>query len=98
MERRIQLSAHAYLMEGFRQQDEIKPLLTRAPKMSQRLGLKSPLEAPLQDLEQDQLEVLQAAINAPNFETALDRSPKTDMETVKDVLDLIQRGYLEVFQ
>jgi hypothetical protein len=96
MERRMQLSAQAYLMEGFRQMDEMAPLLQRAPKSHQRLGLKSPLEAPLQDLEQAQLEVLQAAINAPSFEAALDRSPKTDMETVRDVLDLIQRGYLEV--
>jgi hypothetical protein len=42
------------------------------------------------------LEVLQAAINAPNFASALDRSKKTDLETVQDVLDLIKRGYLEV--
>jgi hypothetical protein len=97
MQRRVQLSAHAYLMEGFRQQDEMVPLLLRAPKETQRLGLRSPLEAPLQDLEQSQLEVLQAAINAPNFSAALDRSPKTDLDTVKDVLDLIRRGYLEVF-
>lgn len=97
MQRRMQLSAQAYLMEGFRQQDEMGPLMTRAPRPNQRLGLRSPLEAPLHDLEQSQLEVLQAAINAPHFAAALDRSPKTDMETVRDVLDLIQRGYLQVF-
>ena len=94
---RIRLTAQAYLMEGFRHQDELAQLKLRAPKPEQRLGLRSPLEAPLQQLEQHQLEVLQAAINAPNFAAALDRSKKTDLETVQDVLDLIRRGYLEVF-
>lgn len=93
---RIRVSAQEYLMEGFRQFDEYGALAPRAPRPEQRLGLRSPLEAPLQDLEQHQLEVLQAAINAPNFGAALDRSPKTDLNTVKDVLDLIKRGYLEV--
>jgi len=93
---RIQLTAQAFLMDGFRQQDELNSIVDQAPQMEQRLGLRSPLEAPLQDLEQHQLEVLQAAINAPHFEAALDRSPKTDLDTVRDVLDLIKRGYLEV--
>lgn len=93
---RVRLSAQEYLMEGFRQQDEYNALSKKAPRAEQRLGLRSPLEAPLQNLEQPQLEVLQAAINAPNFAAALDRSPKSDLETVRDVLDLIKRGYLEV--
>jgi pSer/pThr/pTyr-binding forkhead associated (FHA) protein len=90
------LTAQAYLMEGFRQQDELNNLASRAPSLSARLGLKTPLEAPLSTLEQSQLEVLQACINSPDFQTALDRSPKTDLETVNDVLDLVKRGYLEV--
>lgn len=93
---KLHLTAQEYLMEGFRQQDEYNALLPRAPQGEQRLGLRSPLEAPLQELEQHQLEVLQAAINAPNYSAALDRSPKTDLETLKDVLDLIKRGYLEI--
>lgn len=93
---RIHLTAQAYLMEGFRQHDELNQIRVRAPRLEQRLGLRSPLEAPLQQLEQHQLEVLQAAINAPSFAAALDRSKKTDLETVQDVLDLIHRGYLEV--
>jgi hypothetical protein len=92
----MQMNAQAYLMEGFRQQDELRNFLARGPKADQRLGLRSPLEAPLQDLEQSQLEVLQASINAPSFAVALDRSPKTDFETCKDVHDLIRRGYLEI--
>lgn len=96
VERPLELTAQAFLMEGFRQMDELNNVLTRAPKLDARLGLKTPLQAPLQELEQHQLEVLQAAINAPDFRTAIDRSPKTDLETVVDVLDLMKRGYLEV--
>lgn len=92
----MQMNAQAYLMEGFRQQDELRSLSHRGPSVDQRLGLRSPLEAPLQDLEQSQLEVLQASINAPTFAVALDRSPKTDFDTYKDVHDLIRRGYLEI--
>lgn len=95
VERPLELTAQAFLMEGFRQMDELNNALAKAPKLEERLSLKTPLKAPLQSLDQDQLEVLQAAINAPNFRVALDRSPKTDLETVQDVLDLIKRGYLE---
>ncbi len=91
----MQMNAQAYLMEGIRQLDELNNLLPQAPPLSARLGLQTPLKAPLQDLEQHQLEVLQATINAPDLRTALDRSPKTDLETVQDVLDLMKRGFLE---
>jgi hypothetical protein len=92
----IHLTAQAYLMEGIRQLDELTNLLGRAPPLSGRLGLQTPLKAPLQDLEQHQLEVLQATINAPDLRTALDRSPKTDLETIQDVLSLMKEGFLEV--
>jgi Domain of unknown function (DUF4388)/Inner membrane component of T3SS, cytoplasmic domain len=92
----LELSAQAYLMEGFRQLDELLNLQSRAPALTHRLSLKSPLEAPLSTLEQSQLEVLQACINSPDFKTALDRSAKTDLETTLDVVDLLRRGYLEI--
>lgn len=92
----IHLTAQAYLMEGIRQIDELANLLGRAPAMTDRLGLQTPLKAPLQELEQHQLEVLQVAINAPDMRTALDRSPKTDLDTVADIIDLMKRGFLEV--
>lgn len=91
----IHLTAQAYLMEGIRQLDELMNLLTKAPPLSGRLGLQTPLKAPLQDLEQHQLEVLQATINAPDLRTALDRSPKTDLQTVQDVIALMKNGFLE---
>lgn len=92
----LDLSAQAFLMEGIRQQDELAHALAKAPPLDARLGLRTPLQAPLQELEQHQLEVLQAAINAPDLRAAIDRAQKTDLETVQDILELLKRGYLEL--
>ncbi len=92
----IELTAQAMLMEGFRQQDELNNMRSKLPRAEQRLTLKSPLEAPLHELEQSKLDTLQIAINAPSFQVALDRSAKTDLETAQDVLDLIRKGYITI--
>lgn len=92
----IELTAQAMLMEGFRQLDELNNLGANLPKPEQRLALKSPLEAPLHELEQSQLDTLQIAINAPTFQVALDRSAKTDLETAQDVLELMRKGYITI--
>ncbi len=92
----LALTAQVFLMEGFRQLDELQNAQRTAPSQQARLALKTPLEAPLSTLEQSQLEVLQACINSPDFATALDRSAKTDLDTTLDVVDLVKRGYLEL--
>ncbi len=92
----LDLTPQALLMEGFRQSDELSAMRSRIPNEDDRLTLKTPLEAPLHDLEQSQLDVLQVLINAPNFQTALDRSPKSDLETAQDVVDLVKRGYIQI--
>jgi hypothetical protein len=92
----VHLTAQAFLMEGIRQMDELHNLLTRLPSLDARLGLSTPLRSPLQNLAQPQLEVLQAVISAPDFRAALDRSPRTDLETTQDVLVLLKNGYLEI--
>ncbi len=92
----IELTAQALLMEGFRQLDELANLSAKLPKLEQRLTLKTPLEAPLHQLEQSKLDTLQVAINAPSFQVALDRSQKTDLETAQDVIDLLRKGYITI--
>jgi hypothetical protein len=89
------LSAQEFLMEGFRQLDELNNLRTSLPAADQRLTLKSPLVAPLHDLEQAHLDVLQLAINAPSLQATLDRSPRSDLETVQALVALIRRGYIQ---
>jgi pSer/pThr/pTyr-binding forkhead associated (FHA) protein len=92
----LSMSAQAYLMEGFRQLDELAAMKQRLPELTSRLVLKSPLTAPLSTLEQPELEVLQACLNSPDLQAAIDRSARTDLEVTRDVLELMKRGYLEV--
>lgn len=90
------LTAQAYLMEGIRQMDEFASIAPSLPPKEAKLALKTPLTAPLSTLEQPQLEVLQACLNSADFQAALDRSARSDLDVARDVLDLMRRGYLEV--
>jgi hypothetical protein len=82
------------LMEGFRQQDEFNQLREKLPPLESRLILRTPLEAPLHELEPSHLDILQQALNSPSLAALLDRSSLTDLETAGIVMNLIQRGYL----
>ncbi len=86
------------LMEGFRQQDEFNQLRERLPPLGSRLVLRTPLEAPLHELEPNHLDILQQALNSPSLEALLDRSSLTDLETANIVMNLIQRGYLAAME
>lgn len=94
-EQPLDLSAQEFLMEGFRQLDELNNLRRMLPAPDKRLTLKTPLEAPLHELEQGQLDVLQLAINSPSLQATLDRSPRSDLETAQAMLALIRKGYIE---
>jgi hypothetical protein len=82
------------LMEGMRQQDEFNLLRDRLPPLRSRLILRTPLEAPLHQLEEKHLELLQMALNSQNLEALLDRSKHSMSETAEIVLSLMERGYL----
>jgi pSer/pThr/pTyr-binding forkhead associated (FHA) protein len=84
------------LMESFRQQDEFNVLKAKLPPLESRLILRTPLEAPLHQLEQPHLDLLQIALNSTSLEALLDRSKHPDIETAQMILSLIQRGYLTV--
>lgn len=90
----LDLSVQEVLMEGFRQQDEFNNLKDRLPSLDQRLTLKTPLVAPLHELEPRLLDVLQLALNTPSFDALLDRSSLSDLQTAEAVLELIKKGYL----
>ncbi|MBN2192460.1 MAG: DUF4388 domain-containing protein [Polyangiaceae bacterium] len=82
------------LMEGFRQLDEFNQLKGILPALTARLILRTPLEAPLHELDPAHLDILQQALNSPHFQGLLDRSKLPDLETSEIVRSLIQRGYL----
>jgi len=90
----LDLTAQEILMEGFRQQDELNHLRPKLPPLEQRLYLRTPLEAPLHELDAKHLDLLQQALNSPSLEALLDRTTYTDFEASQMILALIARGYL----
>lgn len=87
-------SVQSLLMEGFRQQDELNRLLDELPPLEHRLQLRTPLEAPLHELEPGHLDVLQLALNSSSIAALFDRTAVTDLETAEIIKSLIKRGYL----
>jgi pSer/pThr/pTyr-binding forkhead associated (FHA) protein len=92
----IQESTEALLMEGMRQLDEFRRIEGELPTRDQAIGLAAPLQAPLRDLQPNDLDMLQLAINCGHVQAVLDRSPKTDLETAQALLNLLQKEYLTV--
>lgn len=87
-------SVQGLLMEGFRQQDELNAILDELPPLEQRLILRTPLEAPLHELDPTDLDVLQLALNSPSIAALFDRTPVTDLSTAQIIKSLMKRGYL----
>jgi hypothetical protein len=91
----VDVSAQEVLMEGFRQQDELGQLRARLPGNAGRYALKLPLSSHLRELEDADLDTLEAALTADNFDAYLDAAPGPDLESAQALLSLIQRGYLK---
>jgi hypothetical protein len=84
------------LIEGMRQLDELNRIRVDLPDPTARVSLPSPLIPPLRDLQPDELDVLQLAHNYGGFDTILNKSLATDLETAEIVLKLIKASYLRV--
>jgi len=84
------------LIEGMRQLDEYNRLKEELPALPARVSVSSPLIPPLRDLKASELDVLQLAHNYGVFETVLNKSLATDLETAQIVLKLIKGTYLKV--
>ena len=82
-------------MEAFRQQDEFSTVRGNFPALDSRLALKTPLIAPLHELDTRHLEILQTALNCPNVQALLERSNESDVDTAKIVRELMDSGYLQ---
>jgi pSer/pThr/pTyr-binding forkhead associated (FHA) protein len=90
----VDVSAQEVLMEGFRQQDELAQLRSRLPGTG-RLVLKLPLAQHLRELDDADLDLLEAALTADDFDAFLDAAPGPDLESAQALLSLAQRGYLK---
>jgi len=90
----VDASVQEVLMEGFRLQDEFAQLREKLPPMTSRIILRTPLVAPLHELEPAHLDVLQQSLNAPNLAVLFERSKNPELQTAEILLSLIERGYL----
>jgi uncharacterized protein DUF4388/FHA domain-containing protein len=84
------------LIEGMRQLDEFNRIRDQLPELSARLSVPGPLIPPLRDLRREDLDVLQLAHNYGAFETVLNKSLATDLETAEILLKLLKGSYLRV--
>jgi hypothetical protein len=89
-------SVQEILMEGMRQLDEFNRIRSELPDLAARLSVSSPLIPPMRDLKPDELDVLQLTHNYKVFETILNKSLATDLETAEIVQKLIKATYLRV--
>jgi hypothetical protein len=89
-------SVQELLMDGMRQLDEFNRIREELPGLSARVLVNAPLIPPLRDLKPAELDVLQLAHNCGVFETVLNKSLATDLETAEIVLKLIKATYLRV--
>ncbi|HXN32089.1 MAG TPA: DUF4388 domain-containing protein [Polyangiaceae bacterium] len=87
-------SVQELLMEGMRQLDEFNRIRNELPALPARIVVPAPLIPPLRELKPDELDVLQLAHNYGIFETVLNKSLATDLETAEIVLKLINASYL----
>jgi hypothetical protein len=83
-------------MDGMRQLDEFNRIRGELPELSARVLVNAPLIPPLRDLKPAELDVLQLAHNCGVFETVLNKSLATDLETAEIVLKLIKGTYLRI--
>jgi hypothetical protein len=83
------------LMEVLRQQDEMSTVKAKLPPLEASLQLKTPMAAPLNELEPRQLDVLQLALNSPNVTSLFERSKYSDLDTARILAELLARGYLQ---
>ena len=92
-EKTLDLSATEVLMEGFRQQDEINALGgVPGPRVPLHLTKQPP--GRLRDLSPEELDWLELALRGRTLEGALDLSTRSDLDTVKALLGLEEKGWL----
>src|SRR5208282_4397994 len=90
----LNASVQEVLMDGMRQLDEFNRIREDLPDPASRITINGPLIPPLRDLKPEELDVLQLAHNYAVFETVLNKSLATDLETAEIVMKLVKSQYL----
>jgi hypothetical protein len=89
-------SVQEILIEGMRQLDEFNRIRDELPDLAARVAVNAPLIPPLRDLKPEELDILQIAHNYGVFETVLNKSLATDLETAEILVKLLKSSYLRI--
>lgn len=89
----VSLDVNMLLLEGTRVLDELNAL-GKQPALSDMLYVPEPIEPLLSELSTAQLDTLQLVHNHHRVETVLDRSRTSDLDTMRDIVHLLARGYV----
>ncbi len=92
----IEMSVPELLMEGLRQLDEFHSLQAVLPPADARVGPPSPLVPLLRELNHEELDVFQLALNHGTVQTVLNHSPSLDLDTAQVLNKLLKKRYLTV--
>lgn len=87
-------STEHLLMDALRQLDELRRIQGQLPAMNQTLSLTVPMQAPLRDLQPDELDMLQLVINWGTLQGVFDNASQDDVAIATAVASLLERGYL----
>lgn len=90
----IQMSTEALMMEAMRLMDERDNLGRGAPELTDKLALAQPLRGRLADLSEDQLDLLQSALEVDTVEHLIMQLGGDEIETLQRLGQLISKGYL----
>jgi pSer/pThr/pTyr-binding forkhead associated (FHA) protein len=89
-------STEHLLMDALRQLDEFRRIQGSLPGPDQTLTISVPLEAPLRELNPDELDVLQLALNWGTTQGILDHALQDDLTAGTMIVSLLERGYLRI--
>lgn len=93
-ENEINESIEGLMMEGMRILDEIHNLGPDVPNLNARITIPRPLEAPLRNLQPEQLDTFQLALNCDKVSLVLNKSEESDLELMRALLHLIRNNYI----
>ena len=89
----IEMSTEGMMMEAMRILDELENARSEL-KLQQKLSLPKPLEPELSALDEEMLNVFQAALNFETVESVLCASDEEDVPVLRRLNRLVDRGYL----
>jgi pSer/pThr/pTyr-binding forkhead associated (FHA) protein len=94
----IDESIENLLMEGMRQLDEMRNLGDNVPGMQERMDINKPLVPPLRDLSEELLDTFQLVLNYEKVGTILNKSLASDLDTMEDIVHLMEEDYISVHE